>query len=104
MTKSCALNFLSNGKPRVKDQASIRIPATYMEQLDPFIGDMPLTHIDDEHLPHTSSRSLIQLWESRSRTGTVNIALQRVIRVLILCARQWRDEAPATTRRRNWIS
>lgn len=41
----------------VKDQASIHISATYMEQLDPFIGDMPLTHIDDDALAPTSSRS-----------------------------------------------
>ncbi|WP_256218289.1 tyrosine-type recombinase/integrase [Pseudomonas sp. URMO17WK12:I12] len=76
----------------VKDQASIHISATYMEQLDPFIGDMPLTHIDDDALaPYIKSK--LHPTEGRPVTNrTVNIALQRVIRVLNLCARKWRDE------------
>lgn len=76
----------------VKDQASIHISATYMEQLDPFIGDMPLTHIDDDALaPYIHSK--LNPTEGKPVTNrTVNIALQRVIRVLNLCARKWRDE------------
>ncbi len=76
----------------VKDQASIHISATYMEQLDPFIGEMPLTHIDDDALaPYIQSK--LHPAEGRPVTNrTVNIALQRVIRVLNLCARKWRDE------------
>ncbi|NWE69007.1 tyrosine-type recombinase/integrase [Pseudomonas gingeri] len=76
----------------VKDQPSINISATYMEQLDPFIGDMPITHIDDDALaPYI--RSKLKPESGRPVTNrTVNIALQRVIRVLNLCARKWRDE------------
>lgn len=82
----------------VKDQPSINISATYMEQLDPFIGDMPITHIDDDALaPYV--RSKLHPAEGKPVTNrTVNIALQRVIRVLNLCARKWRDEE-----RRPWL-
>jgi len=82
----------------VKDQASIHISATYMEQLDPFIGDMSITHIDDDALePYI--RSKLKPEVGRPVTNrTVNIALQRVIRVLNLCARKWRDDE-----RRPWL-
>ena len=30
-----------------KDQASIGLSASHIEQLDPYIGDLPITHIDD---------------------------------------------------------
>lgn len=33
-----------------KDQPSIGLTAIYLEQLDPYIGDQPLTHVDDEAL------------------------------------------------------
>ncbi len=82
----------------VKDQASIHISATYMEQLDPFIGHLPITHIDDDSLaPYIHSK--LHPAEGKPVTNrTVNIALQRVIRVLNLCARKWRDEE-----RRPWL-
>lgn len=76
----------------VKDQASIHISATYMEQLDPFIGDMPLTHIDDDALAPYVQSKLNPATGKPVTNRTVNIALQRVIRVLNLCARKWRDE------------
>jgi len=76
----------------VKDQASIHISATYMEQLDPFIGDMPLTHIDDDALAPYIQSKLNPAVGKPVTNRTVNIALQRVIRVLNLCARKWRDE------------
>jgi integrase len=76
----------------VKDQASIHISATYMEQLDPFIGDMPLTHIDDDALAPYIQSKLNPVVGKPVTNRTVNIALQRVIRVLNLCARKWRDE------------
>lgn len=76
----------------VKDQASIHISATYMEQLDPFIGDMPLTHIDDDALAPYVRSKLNPVTGKPVTNRTVNIALQRVIRVLNLCARKWRDE------------
>src|SRR5690606_39896673 len=83
-----------------RDQPSIELTALYLEQLDPYIGDLPLDHIDDESLaPYVKDRLA-----GRSRSGsggrrggvkprTINIALERVIRVLNLCARKWRDEA-----------
>ena len=76
----------------VKDQASIHISATYMAQLDPFIGDMPITHIDDDALAPYISSKLKPMTGKPVTNRTVNIALQRVIRVLNLCARKWRDD------------
>lgn len=82
----------------VKNQPSIHISATYMAQLDPFIGHLPITHVDDESLaPYI--RSKLEPESGKPVTNrTVNIALQRVIRVLNLCARKWRDEE-----RRPWL-
>lgn len=71
---------------------SIGLAAIYLEQLDPYIGDLPLTHVDDESLsPYIKDK----LKPSRASTGkvkpsvtprTVNIALEKVIRILNLCA------------------
>ncbi len=81
-----------------KEQPSIRLSATYLEQLDAYIGDLPLSHVDDETL---ASYIRDKLTPSRTAEGkvkpgvsnrTVNIALERVIRILNLCARKWRDE------------
>lgn len=83
----------------VRDQASIHISATYMAQLDPFIGDMLITHIDDAALaPYIQSKLKPKDGKRPVTNRTVNIALQRVIRVLNLCARKWRDEE-----RRPWL-
>ncbi|MCV3866565.1 tyrosine-type recombinase/integrase [Pseudomonas aeruginosa] len=81
-----------------KDMPSIGLAAIYLEQLDPYIGNLPLTHVDDESLaPYIKDK----LKPGRTSTGkvkpgvtprTVNIALERVIRILNLCARKWRDE------------
>nr|MBL8454597.1 tyrosine-type recombinase/integrase [Zoogloeaceae bacterium] len=76
---------------------SIGLTATYLEQLDPFIGDMYVTHVDDDAL-----RPFVE-WMRKggvlpsgkpkkpSSNRTINIALQRVVRILHLCARAWRD-------------
>lgn len=72
-----------------KDQPSIHLSAQYLAQLDPFIGDIPLTHIDDEAL-EPFVRHKLDVDEVSNRT--VNIALERVIRILNLCSRKWRDE------------
>ncbi|WP_213663613.1 tyrosine-type recombinase/integrase [Stutzerimonas stutzeri] len=87
-----------------KDQPSIGLTALYLEQLDPYIGDRPVDHVDDEALaPYVKDRLAGRLCGS-PRKGrsvaprTINIALERVIRVLNLCARKWRDEA-----RRPWL-
>lgn len=87
-----------------KDRPSIGLSASQIEQLDPYIGDLPVTHIDDgpwrnlygtgksrptrhrEALPGVSNR-------------TVNIALQRVVRILNLYHRKWRD-----AEKRPWLS
>lgn len=79
-------------------QPSIWLTALYLEQLDPFIGELPLTHIDDDALrpfiafkkKETVTKSGVKKPGAANRT--VNIALQRVVRVLNLCARKWRDE------------
>lgn len=80
-----------------KDQASIALSASHIEQLDPYIGDLPITHIDDGTL---SAFKRDRQKPSKTSTGkvkpgvsnrTVNIALQRVVRILNLCHRKWRD-------------
>ncbi|AHY42694.1 tyrosine-type recombinase/integrase [Stutzerimonas decontaminans] len=87
-----------------KDQPSIGLTALYLEQLDPYIGDRPVDHIDDEALaPYVKDRLAGRLRGSPEKgrsvaPRTINIALERVIRVLNLCARKWRDEA-----RRPWL-
>jgi integrase len=73
----------------MKDQPSIGLTAQYLSQLDPFIGDIPLTHIGDESLAPFVRHKLEKDGVSNR---TVNIALERVIRVLTLCARKWRDD------------
>ena len=82
----------------VKDQASIHISATYMAQLDPFIGHLPITHVDDNSLASYIRSKLAPDTGKPVTNRTVNIALQRVIRVLNLCARKWRDDE-----RRPWL-
>lgn len=81
-----------------KDQPSIDLSATYLEQLDQFIGDLPLTHIDDDALaPFIDYKQDDHILPS-GREGhavsnrTINIALERVIHILHLCQRNWRDE------------
>ena len=78
-------------------QSSIGLSASHLEQLDPYIGDLPITHVDDG--------TLAQFIKDRKKPGktstgkvkpgvsnrTVNIALQRVVRILNLCHRKWRD-------------
>ncbi|MGQ7957634.1 tyrosine-type recombinase/integrase [Pseudomonas sp. SP16.1] len=72
-----------------KDQPSIELTARVFRQLDDWIGEVPLTHIDDETLePFIRHRLDVDQVSHR----TVNIALERVIRALNLCARKWRDE------------
>lgn len=80
-----------------KDQASIGLSASHIEQLDPYIGDLPITHIDDGSLatfirdrqrPSKTDKGKVKPGVSNR---TVNIALQRVVRILNLCHRKWRD-------------
>lgn len=85
------------------DQPSAWLTATYLEQLDPFIGHLPLTHIDDEALRGyiAERRKPAVLKNGKVRTTsnrTINIALQRVVRVLNVCHRKWRDD-----QKRPWL-
>ncbi|MNT57048.1 hypothetical protein D3C72_1943930 [compost metagenome] len=72
--------------------------------MDPYIGDTPVTHIDDETLaPYIKDRlNPSKTSDGKVKPGvsyrTVNIALERVIRILNLCARKWRDE-----QKRPWL-
>lgn len=88
----------------IRDQPSIKLSAHHLSQLDPFIGDMPLTHIDDQALePLIKDRlATYKLPDGKIKKGvanrTVNISIERVVRVLTLCARKWRDDE-----RRPWL-
>jgi integrase len=87
-----------------KDQPSIALTATYLEQLDQFIGDLPLTHVDDESLARfieykQDDHILPSGKESHAASNrTINIALERVIRILNVAQRKWRDE-----QKRPWL-
>ncbi len=87
-----------------KDQPSIHLTALCMKQLHPFLGHLPLTHIDDQALePFIKDRLTTKVLEcgkvEKAVTNrTINIAIERAIRVLTLCARKWRDDD-----RRPWL-
>jgi integrase len=78
-------------------QTSIELTASHLAQLDPYIGDLPITHIDDGTLAQfiKDRKSPGKTAKGKVKPGvanrTVNIALQRVVRILNLCARKWRD-------------
>ncbi|MBS4078209.1 tyrosine-type recombinase/integrase [Pseudomonas sp. MBT-4] len=98
--RDAAMRFLVE----FKDQPSIKLSAHHLSQLDEFIGDMPLTHIDDQALgPFIKDRLATKtLPDGKVKKGvsnrTVNISIERVVRVLSLCARKWRDDE-----RRPWL-
>ena len=98
--RDAAMRFLLE----IRDQPSIKLSAHHLAQLDPFIGDMPLTHIDDQALePFIKDRlATYKLPDGKIKKGvanrTVNISIERVVRVLTLCARKWRDDE-----RRPWL-
>lgn len=87
-----------------KEQPSIKLTAHHLTHLHPYLKDLPLTHIDDQALePFVKDRlnGMVlpcgkQLKPVAPRT--INISIERVIRVLSLCARKWRDEE-----RRPWL-
>ena len=69
-----------------EDQPSIQLTVQYLKQLHPLHC---LNNIDDEALePFIKHKLEVDGVSAR----TVNIALERVIRILNLCARKWRDE------------
>ncbi|WP_231987183.1 tyrosine-type recombinase/integrase [Pseudomonas prosekii] len=81
-----------------RDQPSIKLSAHHLSQLIEFVGEVPLTHIDDQALaPFIKDRlAEKQLENGKVKKGvtnrTVNISIERVVRVLSLCARKWRDD------------
>ncbi|WP_338101697.1 MULTISPECIES: tyrosine-type recombinase/integrase [Pseudomonas] len=81
-----------------QDQPSIKLSAHHLSQLIEFIGEVPLTHIDDQALaPFIKDRlATKKLDDGTVKKGvanrTVNISIERVVRVLTLCARKWRDD------------
>ncbi|MGV2836499.1 tyrosine-type recombinase/integrase [Pseudomonas shirazensis] len=87
-----------------KEQPSIRLTALYLEQVVEYIGHLPLTHIDDEALAaYVRDRKTDAVMPGgKVKKGvsnrTINIAIERVIRVLQLACRKWRDEE-----RRPWL-
>ncbi|MDD2119608.1 tyrosine-type recombinase/integrase [Pseudomonas putida] len=88
----------------VKDQPSIHLTALCMKQLHPYLGHLPLTHIDDHALePFIKDRQTEKVRddgtiEKAVSNRTINIAIERAVRVLTLCARKWRDDD-----RRPWL-
>ncbi|WP_422422206.1 tyrosine-type recombinase/integrase [Pseudomonas sp. GZD-222] len=87
-----------------KDQPSIHLTALCMKQLHPYLGHLPLTHIDDQALePFIKDRQTEKIREDGTvekavSNRTINIAIERAVRVLTLCARKWRDDD-----RRPWL-
>jgi len=81
-----------------KDQPSIHLTALCMKQLHPLLGHLPLTHIDDQALePFIKDRLTTKVLEcgkvEKAVTNrTINIAIERAVRVLTLCTRKWRDD------------
>lgn len=75
-----------------------------MKQLHPYLGHLPLTHIDDQALePFIRDRQTEKVLpdgtiEKAVSNRTINIAIERAVRVLTLCARKWRDDD-----RRPWL-
>ncbi|MGG5288808.1 tyrosine-type recombinase/integrase [Pseudomonas shirazensis] len=88
----------------VRDQPSIHLTALCMKQLHPYLGHLPLTHIDDQALePFIRDRQTAKVRddgtvEKAVSNRTINIAIERAVRVLTLCARKWRDDD-----RRPWL-
>ncbi|MCX5592477.1 tyrosine-type recombinase/integrase [Alcaligenes endophyticus] len=75
------------------DQPSAWHTATYLSQLVDYIGDIPVNEIK-----HSSFERYITERQKTVSNRTINIALQRAVRVLNICARKWRDE-----RNRPWL-
>lgn len=82
--RQAAIKFLNENQHK----ASLHTDARLLKQLDPFIGDLPLTAI------HQSS--LQGYIEARKTAGvknrTINYGLQVIRRILNLAAHEWLDE------------
>ncbi|WP_018149726.1 tyrosine-type recombinase/integrase [Leeia oryzae] len=95
--RAAATKYLSENL----EMPSISNTAIWFKQLDEYIGDIPLTKIHDD-TPGLKQYIKDRLAGKGSTKGipvkarTINIALQRVSRVLRLCATKWRDELGMT--------
>ncbi|QIE86733.1 tyrosine-type recombinase/integrase [Pseudomonas nitroreducens] len=81
-----------------QDQPSIKLSAIYLEQLDSYLGDLPLPFVDDEALARYIHDRQNPKEGKPASNRTINIAIERVIRILNLCARKWRDD-----QKRPWL-
>jgi integrase len=70
------------------EQPSIADTVRLFKQLHPYIGHLGVEQIDDESLKPFKRARLSEGASAR----TINIAIQRVTRVLRLCALKWKDE------------
>jgi integrase len=71
---------------------SIGDTAMHLKQLDPFIGDLPLGRVHDE----TVKKFIRARHQDGVSNRTINMALQRAVRILRLAASVWRDEHEMT--------
>lgn len=83
-----------------ENQASIHVTATYLAQAQPFLENLELTQVDNESLKPfiRYMREGTTLPDGRpkkpSSNRTINIALERIIRILNLSHHEWRDQVP----------
>lgn len=79
------------------EQPSINLTTTYLEQADRFIGPLLVSHVDDDSLRpfirYMKEGGLLPNGKPKNPSSprTINIALQRIIRVLNCCHRNYRD-------------
>lgn len=82
--RQAALKFLNENQHK----ASLRMDARLLKQLDPYIGDLPLTAIHSGNLEtYIQTRK-----EAGVKNRTINYGLQITRRILNLAAQEWLDE------------
>lgn len=82
--RQAAIKFLNENQHK----ASLHIDARLLKQLDPFIGDLPLTAIHQARL-----QGYIQTRKAAGvKNRTINYGLQVIRRILNLAAQEWFDE------------
>ncbi len=88
--RDAAMKFLVE----IKDQPSFKLSAHHIAQLDPFIGDVPLNHIDDQALaPFIKDRlATKKLEDGTIKKGvsnrTVNISIERVVQGFVVVCQE----------------
>lgn len=82
--RQAAIKFLTENQHK----ASLSTDARLLKQLDPFIGDLPLTAIHQGNLQtYIQSRK-----DAGVKNRTINYGLQVIRRILNLAAQEWLDE------------